>query len=70
MAGAPTLYSGDDVSMRDPHCKVVPTLYSGDDVSMRDPHCKVVLSGRTSHIRVENISLFVLNWICRVGMVI
>ena len=47
-----------------------PTLCSGDDVSTRDPHCKVMLSGRTSHTRVESISFFVPNWICRVGMVI
>jgi len=47
-----------------------PTLCSGDDVSTRDPHCKVMLSGRTSHTRVEFISFFVLKWICRVGMVI
>jgi len=47
-----------------------PTLCSGDDASMRDPHCKVMLSGRTSHTRVENISFFVPNWICLLGMVI
>jgi len=47
-----------------------PTLCSSDDVSMRDPHCKVMLSGRTSHTRVESISFFVPNWICQVGMVI
>jgi len=35
-----------------------PTLCSSDDVSMRDPHCKVMLSGRTSHTRVESISFF------------
>jgi len=35
-----------------------PTLCSGDDVSMRDPHCKVMLSGRTSHTRVESFSFF------------
>ena len=31
-----------------------PTLCSSDDVSMRDPHRKVMLSGRTSHTRVES----------------
>ena len=46
-----------------------PTLCSGDDASMRDPHCKVMLSGSTSHTRVESISFFNLNWIWRVGMV-
>jgi len=45
-------------------------LCSSDDASMRDPHCKVMLSERTSHTRVESISIFVPNWICRVGMVI
>ena len=47
-----------------------PTLCSSDDVYMRDPHRKVMLSGRTSHIRVESISFFGPDWICRVGMVI
>ena len=47
-----------------------PTLCSSDGVSMRDPHCEVMLSGRTNHTRVESIIFFVLNWICRVGMVI
>jgi len=47
-----------------------PTLCSSDDASMRHPHYKVMLSGRTSHTRVESISFFVPNWICRVGMVI
>ena len=45
-------------------------LCSSDDVSMRDPHCEVMLSGRTSHTRVESISFLVPDWICRVGMVI
>jgi len=47
-----------------------PKLCDSDDVSMRDPHCEVRLSGRTSHTRVESISFFVPDWICRVGMVI
>jgi len=47
-----------------------PKLFISDDLSMRDPHCEVMLSGRTSHARVEIISFFVLDWICQVGMVI
>jgi len=35
-----------------------------------DPHCKVMLSGRTSHTRVESVTFLVPNRICRVGMVI
>ena len=35
-----------------------PTLCSSDDVSMRNPHCEVMLSGRTSHTRVESIHFF------------
>ena len=47
-------------------------LCTSGDTSMTDsdPHWKVVKSGRTSHTRVESISFFVLDWICRVGMVI
>jgi len=47
-----------------------PKLCNSDNTSMRDPHCEVMLSGKTSHTRVESISFFVLDWICRVGMVI
>jgi len=35
-----------------------PKLCNSDDVSMRDPHCEVMLSGRTSHTRVESNSFF------------
>jgi len=35
-----------------------------DDASMRDPHCEVMLSGRTSHTRVESIS-----FLSRIGSV-
>jgi len=62
MAGAPKL-GGHGWRER-------PKLCDSDDVSMRDPHCEVRLSGRTSHTRVESISFFVPDWICRVGMVI
>ena len=44
-----------------------PKFCNSDDVSMRDPHYEVMLSGRTSHTRVESISYFVPKWICRVG---
>ena len=37
---------------------------------MRDPHCDVMLAGRNSHTRVESIGFFVLDWICRMGIVI
>ena len=44
-----------------------PKLCNIADASMRNPHCEVMLSGRTSHTRVESISFFVPNWICRAG---
>jgi len=44
-----------------------PTLCSSDEVFMRDPHSEVMLSGRTSHTRVESLSFFVSDWICLVG---
>jgi len=48
MAGAPKL-SG---------LRERPNSATVDNVSRRDPHCEVMLSGRTSHTRVESISLF------------
>jgi len=47
-----------------------PELCKSDNASMRDTHCEVMLSERISHTRVESISFFVPDWICRVGMVI
>ena len=61
---------GDEAGERPLPQRGLPVLCSSDDVSMRDPHCEVILSGRTSHTRVESISFFVPDWICRVGMVI
>jgi len=74
-AGAPTLepklesilYGG---SVQTRRSAGAPKLCNSADVSMRDPHCEVMLSGRTSHTRVESISFFVPDCICRVGMVI
>jgi len=63
MAGAPTGKLGKPSVLHGGSAQTrsmagAPTLCSNDDVSMRDPHCEVVLSGRTSHTRVENISCF------------
>jgi hypothetical protein len=55
-AGAPKLYGGSAQTWRSAGA---PKLCNSADVSMRDPHCKVMLSGRTSHTRVEAISFFV-----------
>ena len=53
-----------------PNLAGAPKLCNSDGVSMSDPDWKVMLSGRTNHTRVESISFFVPDWICRVGMVI
>jgi len=73
--GAPKLYEGSAQTRKTELISSLslagaPELYNSDNVSMRDPHCEVMLSGRTSHTRVESISFFVLDWICWVGMVI
>jgi len=47
-----------------------PKLCNSDDASIWDPHCEVMLSGRTSHTRVESFGFFVPYWICRVDMAI
>ena len=68
MVGAPKLGKSEWISSQS--VAGAPKLCNSDDVSMRDPYCEVMLSGRTSHTRVESISFFVPDWICRVGMVI
>jgi len=39
-----------------PNSAGAPKLCNSDNVSMRDPHSEVMLSGRTSHTRVESMS--------------
>jgi len=62
-AGVPKRYGGSAQTQRSAGA---PKLCNSDDVS----HCEVMLSRRTSHTRVESISFFVPDWICRVDMVI
>ena len=70
LVGAPKLGGIAQTLRERPNSAVAPKLCNSDDVSMRDPHCKVMLSGRTSHTRVESIRFLVPDWIFWVGMVI
>ena len=64
LAGAPKLGERAQTRRESPNSAGGPKLGNSDDVSMRDPHCEVMLSGRTSHTRVESIS-----FLSRIGSV-
>ena len=70
LAGAPKLGGSAQTRRERPNSVGAPKLCNSDNVSIGDPHCEVMLSGKTGHTRVESISFFVPDWICRVGMVI
>jgi len=63
VAGAHKL-GGSAQIRRERQISVGAKLRNSDDAFMRDPHCEVMLSGRTSHTRVESISFSVPDWIC------